>query len=179
MDYPYCGRDLFSEPETYFYASCADAAYIDAWRKNRWLFRQSLAGPAEPPSAAVTCPPDGVLLIDILNKVKSQDQKTAALMIRPFVTKYEVHKRLFDSYLPSGKRHADSRLASLGTYIAFADALLRQAEAGHLKYLSTLLKLCDALASQSAAQYTIEEAGHLEMVLGAEDRLVELLEAPL
>lgn len=176
-DYPYSGRNLFAEPETYFYAACADAGYLDGWKRSRADFRRRLAGAEAPDSRRQAGPRDGVLLGDLLEVARRQDLGAAAKNIEPFVVKYEVHKRLFEMYLPSGKRHSDSQTACLGTYIAFAEALVRQAEDGSLKHLSTLLKLCDALATQDAASFPPKEAKRLKTVLETEASLVAKLEA--
>ena len=173
--YPYSGRDLFAEPESYFYAECTSKGYLDIWKQSRIDFCRNLAGACATPMET-ECPPDSILLVDLLAKAGLQDVDAAALIINPLVIKYEVHKRLFAAYLSIGKRHPHSLPAPLGVYVTFGEALLRQAETGSLRHLSTMLKLDDALASQPAVLYSAEEAGRLVKMLNVERRLVEKLE---
>lgn len=175
-NYPYCGRDLFAEPETYFFAACSCVDFLDGWKRSRVEFRRDL-GEACAMAETPECPSEGVLLLDLLSRSSLQDIESAATIVDPLLKKYEVYKRLFAAYLSSGKRHPRSQPASLGAYIAFGEALLRQAEAGSLKHLSTLLKLCDALTSQPTELFSAEEAGRLDAVLSGELRLIEELEA--
>ncbi|MBM3993201.1 MAG: hypothetical protein FJ303_03450 [Planctomycetes bacterium] len=104
------------------------------------------------------------------------DAADFASAIEPFVVKYEVFKRLFEHYSADGKRDPRSLPASLATYVLFAQCLAALAQrTGSLKHLSTLLKLCDALASQSPASFSAADAQTLSNVIETERFLVERL----
>ena len=42
MKYPYADRDLFEQPERYFYARCAGRGFLAAWRTSRSEARRRL-----------------------------------------------------------------------------------------------------------------------------------------
>ena len=174
MTYPYTGRDLFAEPETYAYAVCDRDDYLDDWKTSRQHAKHELAKRAIS-GGAIAVPhdmqkPPGVLA---LNSVLGQSPVSESAL-EPFVIKFEVFGRLFAWYGDSGRRHPDSPLANLSTYILFAERLCEIAEgAKSLKHLSTLLKLCDALTSQAAERFRPEDASRLTDVLDREELLVK------
>lgn len=186
--YPYQGRDLFAELETYFYAPCGDPDFLAAWKASRDEAITRLRGVTNRDSCrAVPSGSDanhGVALYDLLQDVKARliagslDHRTAAAKIEPFVKKYEVFKRLFSRYDSDLRRAAESAPASVESYVAFAECLCLLAQADdRLRFISTLLKVCDALCTVSVDGFTRDGAARLIHVLTQERQLVELLES--
>jgi hypothetical protein len=193
--YPYCGRDLFSEPESYTYAACSNHDYLDSWRSYRQQSRQRLLEraaeehPGEDPEPDSASTASGQSLRELLRSVHADmssgrlDAAGGGHKLRPFVAKYEVFKRLFSHYEPSTtsvRRTAQATLADLDTYLWFASCLASIARAGDsLKHLSTLIKLCDALCSLPAGAYTPQEAARATEILRQEEELVQEQEVRL
>lgn len=173
MSYPYSGRDLFAEPESYAYAACDAEDYIGAWKQNRNLSISSLTVRMHeepiPPDAVYDQHPTNTIALSTL-----LERATTAAALDPFVIKFEVFRRLFAWYRDDGQRHPNAPTADLGTYILFAECLCELAEKStSLKHLSTLLKLCDALASQAINSFQPQDAIRLIDVLKRERALVE------
>lgn len=184
-DYPYSGRDLFAEPENYFFAPCDTPEFLDAWRSSRRQAMMALAERAREPGqhgrAELRLPGLELhaLLRDLHRDLAGQkvDPLAASEALEPFVVKYEVFKRLFSHYGENGRRLAEAEPAALGSYVLFAACLAYIANAaGSLKHLSTLLKMCDALANQPAQGFTPDEAGMLYEALETEADLVSTRE---
>jgi hypothetical protein len=190
--YPYTGRDLFEHPESYEYAACDGPGYIGLWRAARQAARRSLedhrSRPAQAPLAE-TPPSDprsegvrrlGDLLGDLLKEIgaggalKDETRRTLDALI----TKFEVFRRLFALYQPDLRRVADSDLASRADYVLFGCVLAAFAErTGELRYLSTLMKLMDALCARAPDTSSGTEAETLIELIDREDRLIAQWEA--
>ena len=173
MIYPYSGRDLFAEPESYAYAICDGAKFLEEWKASRRAVIDALTARARDRKpgveTALDVPPADAITLRSLLEVES----AAVAALEPWIIKFEVFGRLFAWYRDDGRRHPDSLTASLATYILFAERLSETAEVfGSLKHLSALLKVCDALASQPATNYQAEEADNLLAVLEREASLV-------
>ena len=176
MIYPYTGRDLFAEPESYAYAKCDGADFLDDWKTSRTAAMESLAVRAMESVTEVgtpheTPPADAITLKSILQKAPK-----SVAVLEPWIIKFEVFGRLFEWYRDDGRRHPDSSTARPATYILFAERLCDIAEeSGSLKFLSTLLKICDALASQPVTVFRPSEAGALSALFIRELSLVTTL----
>ncbi len=181
--YPYAGRDLFAAPPSYSFAACAGADFLDGWRSSRLAARDALLARSAEPAAdrRRPRPPAGAIdLYDALEDLSEglangrYDIAHAIDRLAPFVVKYEVFQRLFAWYGPDGRRHPESPPASPGAYVLFAHCLAEASDrAGSLKHLSTLLKVCDALASLGPDAFAPPEAGRLADVLDREFLLVK------
>lgn len=174
MTYPYAGRDLFAEPESYAYAQCDDAAYLNEWKASRDAAKAALVARAgedpEPDRIAEEMISEDAIPLSSLLK----SELISSTTLDPFIVKYEVFGRLFAWYQEDGRRHPESSTADLGTYILFAERLCEHAEtSGSLKPLSTLLKLCDALASQPPGKFEPREADRLVNVIEREALFVD------
>ena len=183
MIYPYAGRDLFAEPESYAYAKCDDARFLEEWKKSRMAAKLALVRRANQPlegerKTHTNAAADAITLSSLLEgQISSNGDRIPgenhATVLESFVAKFEVFGRLFAWYRNDGRRHPDSPTADLATYIQFAERLSEIAEASaSLKHLSALLKLCDALTSQPAIRYRSEEAANLAALLDREASLV-------
>ena len=187
MIYPYTGRDFFAEPESYEYAQCDSVNYLKEWRISRSkaeiLFARRANELAEHDSTRepTEMPADAVSLHALLQRliVVEPDRASAVQVLKeidPFIVKYEVFGRLFAWYRNDGRRHLKSPPAAFGTYLLFAQRLCEIIEnIGSLKHLSTLLKLCDALASQPTGRFEPKEARSIVDLLKRENFFVQMV----
>ena len=154
--YDHVKRNLFEKPERYFYCQCDGQNFIDHWRSARTQFRKALEeGKREQFQLEDYTQPEGgngILLVDILStsintlSSKTGKREETAGILQPFIMKYEVFRRLFDRYEEGLRRHPDAVPAKTKEYSLFAECLALLAHQGlNLQYLSTLLKLNDAL----------------------------------
>ena len=179
MIYPNTGRDLFAEPESYAYAKCAGEDFLDEWKASRTAAMESLAARAtesavEDGTMHDAPPADAIALHSLLLKVPA-----SVAVLEPWFVKFEVFGRLFEWYRDDGRRHPDSSTARPSTYILFAQRLCDIAEESRsLKFLSILLKICDALASQPVTVFRPSEAAELSALLVRESSLVTKLIEP-
>jgi len=183
--YPYADRDLFAEPESYEYAKCDGADYLKEWEESRTTARLAFSRRAneQPGTAAAkeSCNvlADAVSLRSLLlqplsNGTSRLSSDRAKADLDPFVVKFEVFGRLFSWYRSDGRRHPDSPHTDLPTYILFAQRLCEIVEySGSLKHLSTLLKLCDSLASHPLNRFEPDEARLVVDILDREKLLVQ------
>jgi hypothetical protein len=175
--YPYVDRDLFGERESYSYSRCADEGFLDAWRSARQTAVERIVSGASARLIRRVVPVvDGVALVDLLANHSDgyEDVEHAYRRIEPLVHKFEVFRRLFSHYDADRRRHELALLATADEYLQFGESLATIAERkGPLQALSTLLKLVDALCSQTAASFTFGEAGRLAQLVDREGKLVE------
>ena len=91
------------------------------------------------------------------------------------VQRFEVTKKLYESY-PPGFRKGDGSNTSVRMYWLFALALcLFYVRSNNIKYLSTILKLCDLLCSLPTNNFAQIPEGGLATVLATEIISVKLL----
>lgn len=190
--YPYVEHNLFHHPESYEYATCDSDAYLDLWRHARDAARRALAARL---ATALESPPseqDGatvredstVPLSDIARRLVRQLRVTGALsdenkrIADKLVAKLEIFHRLFDAYDATMRRAADAQPANVRDYLLVGGLLARLAETTRsAKYLSTLLKLTDALCALPARSLTVSDARSLCELLDNEQALVGHWEA--
>ena len=174
MTYPYTGRNLFLQPKSYAYAVCDRDNYLNDWKVSRKgaknaLVKQASAEYEIKVQPEANLPQGAITLASILRQSLKHE-----ILLDPIVVKFEVFGRLFAWYQDNGRHHPDSPIADLQTYILFAERLCEIAEnSASLKHLSTLLKVCDSLASQAAQQFRPEDANRLADVLDREHDLVD------
>jgi hypothetical protein len=168
--YPYASRDLFAEPETYFYAPAAEPDFLQGWDASRASAVERLSRVTAEDEVGVdaTCP-GAVAARDIFSDCRRLDPAAAWFCLRPFARKFEMFRRLFTHYEPvSLRRHPLASPAPLELYVAFAECLAACGRS-NLQALSTLLKLCDALcATPAAAPWTRSTASRLSAVIRLE-----------
>lgn len=170
-----------------------DAASLESGRKFRALldggsakiFRQSkvedgsLHGLAKGLEGMTTSEP--VTTLDLLHaliavQLTNIQVANTKVWLDRLVQRFEVTKKIYESY-PPGFRKGEGANTSVRLYWLFALALcLFYARSNEIKYLSTLLKVCDLLCSlpESVMQGHIPEHG-LSAVLAAEIAGVQLL----
>jgi hypothetical protein len=184
--YQHVQRDLFKEPERYFYCQCDSAEFLAHWRRARHQFRSALKqGNATHFQQAKYVAPkidDGVVLTEFLSSIidklssETPSVEECARSLQPLIMKYEVFRRLFDSYQENFRRHPSSTPACFKEYCLFAEGLaLLAGNASNLQHLSTLLKLNDALSSQPLSSILIDDRDRLLKILEIEGDLIEKL----
>ena len=181
--YPYAGRDLFAEPESYFYADCDDSGYLQGWKTSRDEARTRLVERvAAKPTTDDGSVADGLAAtldrcLDAVDRAPLVPPDVLATL-GPFVVKFEVHRRLFTAYGPDGRRSVDAPVAGPAEYVRFAACLARIAEkTDRLKYVSTLVKLMDALMTLQPERFSAHEAAWLVEIVDRERALVERWES--
>ena len=160
-NYPYQGKNLFQNPEYYFYAKCLDEKYDEEWKNYRLkklnLFKNNKT------NLIKNILPENLkknTLLYYLRSVEISMKKnhlsiSKRKILEAFIRKFEVHRRLFSHYDNNLKRLKSSKVASLSEYVAFARVLSKcvQFENG-LYYLSTLIKLLDCILSIPEENFT-------------------------
>lgn len=166
--YPFRHPAPFETALRYDFADCAADAFFAGWRDYRQMLRVALR--QKKPVAFHDIPPVNSArpLKDLLS-----DPESLWLLIR----KFEVFGRLFSHYDANGRKHENAIPATLSDYIDFGLALAQRAERDRcLQYLSTLLKLIDAITEKAmqddALAYDPEKIAEL---LDREEHLIERL----
>ncbi len=188
--YDYPDRNLFENPERYYYATCDHPGFLEAWRKSRKEARCRLLERSKEPQAAKTVaetapesvtPPGALILKDHLRKLKDSagehpsEPDSLEADLYPFIMKFEVHRRLFSHYGEDFKRHPDALPADMETYVLLAEVLGESASSfsgNKLRYLSTLLKLNDALTSVDVSEFNPGLAARVMNAIDLENRLI-------
>jgi len=168
---------LFRQPESYEYAKCDGADYLTVWRRSRdaaleKLRARATAGPAAAEAEAAPVSPPAIPLSDILSEVMTAPGDGRA-RLDVLVAKFEIFRRLFGYYEPDLRRAPYSEVAGLEDYVLFGEVLAAYAErTASPMYVSTLLKLVDALCSVIGDQFSAAAAARLSHVIERERALV-------
>jgi hypothetical protein len=183
MNYPYADRNLFEEPENYTFAACRSRQFFDSWSEHRQKMRERL-------SYVETNVPiveahllkrvgNGIPLLDILTAIRLDKPLNTLAAVEPkaiidaIAQKFEIFRRLFDAYQEDLRREPTAREASVAEYVLFGHALADAAKRyDGPKFLSTLLKLTDALCSLPLEVFSGETAGAFAELLDREATLV-------
>lgn len=179
--YPYGGRDLFAAPESYEYAPVRRADFVSVWAEQRRRAIQELrregasVDRAEQESDGTDN--DAVSLRSILLSLRDGREPPGMHVtggtLQSLLLKFEMFRRLFRSYDLAGRRVPESEVAAIGDYVLFAQVLVESPlSREHGIYVSTLLKLTDALTSIPVTQMTRTDRGALIQVLEKELALV-------
>lgn len=195
-EYGHIERDLFAHPERYFYARCDNADFLRRWRDARARFRSALstaadsAGEAREPARQSSGAADrGESLLELRTMLEdmlasfhggARIDDRVGNVLPALVAKFEVFRRLFDRYQPNLSRHRDAKPAGLDDYALFALCLAQAMQrTSRLQYLSTLLKLNDALSSQDPGRFSATGRTALLTALTLEADAVDELERRL
>lgn len=174
MIYAYRHPDPLNTAQNYSFSLCNRRDFIAAWRKERRDVKQRLASRTclpEPPDPA-TVPPSGTLSLSRL----MESEEGFWTLIR----KFEVFGRLFNAYQANLHKHPDATPATIYDYLTFGEKLVECAEQTDvLQYLSTLLKLLDALGALPPDIFAGQAARRLTDLIDAEARLVARVETGL
>lgn len=160
-NYLYQGKNLFQNPEYYYYAKCLDEKYDEEWKNYRLkklsLFKNNKSNLIEN-TTSENFKKNALFYylhnLEIALK-KNQLSTCKRKILETFIRKFEVHRRLFSYYDNNLIRLKSSKVASLSEYVAFAKVLSKciQFENG-LYYLSTLIKLLDCILSIPEENFT-------------------------
>jgi hypothetical protein len=182
--YPYAGRNLLAEPESYEFAACEHSAFLESWYHARGeavarlerRARMNAAGPTntEPPVPAGAQSLRAVLELLLEYAAMPGHPKPAhTRIVDALHQKFEIFRRLYLFYDDGLRRCDGSPLASAHHYLLLAEILGTWADrTGKSKYLSTMLKAIDALCSLSSEEFSAFDAGRLVALIGLEERLV-------
>ena len=185
--YPYGGRDLFADPERYFYARCDQASFFDAWKQARMIVAEALHLRIESQeewggTVTVSAKLDGMGIVELLRQAREKlpNRPLAERAIEPLVKKFEVFRRLYSHYGDDYRRTEGAEPVGLDVYLLFAEVLLDFVEQSHsLKHLSCLLKLMDALCSIEPARFSKVEAERCVELIKREAVVVQFLAGKL
>jgi methionyl-tRNA formyltransferase len=176
--YRYASGDLLENRNTYFYTSYEGQAFLESWRRQRTAALAAACGTDSESALPDDCAP----VARQLQRLKKQlaggsasagDYQTLDRLLQRF----EVSKRLHDSYSSSWKPLDTSRYHGAERYLLLAEALcLAAANTGDLRYLNGLLKCVDTLTATGIATGSSGSA-RLNAVLEQERHLVDQVAA--
>jgi hypothetical protein len=192
MNYAYGGRDLFAYPESYEYADCSAPAFLAAWRTARRRILLEIRCAAIDADAAPgtldtrDVPVGAVGLGELLSGLK-EGRVTGGLALTDaksvgdeLVAKFEIYRRLHSAYDRDLRRMNGAELAGIADYISFGQVLVMFARLPRgAKYLSTLLKLADALASLDRTDWPVGCASAFADLIESEAELVAAWEGKI
>ena len=174
FSYPFQGRNFFKEPETYFYADCSSLTYLEdyiEYRRSKILELAVLTQDNIINEFFFThhCRTN-LLISEILSDVQNGD----TTKLDRFCVKFETRKKFYSNYDQSTLEPESKRTdASFSAYVTFSECLCAAYEiTKNLKYLSTLLKVNDAICSLTIP---FDFAKRARRVLELELRYVEEL----
>lgn len=191
--YPYTKKNLFEAPENYQYADCSDCNYLDLWKRDRleklellqkYYREASFSSSNQMPKEEITIQSENgdistlKFFSDVLLTLQRGDSfgKEIDVKIDGFLRKYEVFKKLYSLYDENNKKCQHAQPASLDVYITFAKLLLEiYKKCGNTKFLSTFLKLIDALTSCPLDSYDLKQTQDISNLIRSEIHFVEEL----
>ena len=152
--YPYADGDKLESPNTYFYSSYHGTEFLRAWMAGRDVALSELPKPGAPPRPRGRLPenPPYVLqelihgILAVVGQGAADAEARALWLLTNLVRRYEVAKRLHDSYSAEFKPAGSA--CPPPVYIGFGEGLAyayRHTES--LLYLNALLKVVDMLIS--------------------------------
>jgi len=161
--YPFQGKNLFEEPEYYFYSDCLQKDYIKNWKNFRLNKLKLYKKCSEVKGDNIFLVIKENSLLYYLELVKDSIiantfKKKEKFILDKFIRKFEVHRRLFSYYDSNYIKLKTSKLASLYEYIFFAEVLTKCLKYKNgLYYLSTLIKLLDCILSIQENNFSKKE----------------------
>jgi hypothetical protein len=174
FNYPFQGRNFFKEPETYFYSDCSSSTYVDDYMEYRQAKIHELSLSTQNNNInecffTNTCKTN-VLLRKILRNIQDGDISK----LDRFCVKFETRKKFYSNYDQiTLKPKAEGTDASFSAYVTFSECLCTAFEiTKNLKYLSTLLKVNDAICS---LKIPFDFAKRVQRLLELEMKYVEQL----
>lgn len=183
-DYAYAGRNLFAEVESYEYAKCAGDRFLGAWAHHRREIARLILDGAQragvsAPAPAAAPPAGGITLADLLSGIADAVAGDGSLAERHrpavhlLLAKFEIFRRLFRSYTADLRKAPGAEEAGIAEYIQFGNVLaLFSRRLDNPLYLSTLLKLVDALCSLPPELFTRAQALGVAELIRLEGELV-------
>jgi len=145
--YPYHRPDLLVRKESYEYADCKGAAYYQSWIQSREAAVTRLRNQvileqnSEPESSSAVL----LRLDEIKALLVSRDFEEAKTLVQPMVKQFEITRKLKVTAAMEVSFKLCSEAQILKHYVLFSEVLLDLAEVSSLQFLSTALKVNDAL----------------------------------
>jgi len=180
--YPYERPDAFKNPERYEFAKCEGQSFLDAWKESRDNAITRIVREAKTEGCLLTekkSIPEGVSLESLLTTAINNMENYSTTLddgrktIDALLSKFEIFRRLFSFYTPSLNKAIGSSVASISELVLFGQALsIATRVFEEPQYLSTLLKLTDALCAIPANYYTPSVAEKLAQLIKVEKQLV-------
>lgn len=193
-NYPYSRQDLIESPNTYFYAKYGGAAFLTAWKNDR---KQISLEPAK--SSASPLPLETwrrqsggapelafpALASDLMRYLywEAWAGRVNSPIMKNFVKRFEVTKRIFDSYEEKLIATKGSLFSDLDRYLEASELFLNAYQkSGGLDYLNCALKVNDILVG---SRNRFNEAQHLQAAtlisveLAAVGQIAEKIGVPL
>lgn len=183
--YPYATGDLLSERNTYFYSAYEGPGFLGAWEDARVRVLERLAAPGDMPVPRGGALPDadGVEARALLERLLAgaSGDEGAWAEVRPWldrlVQRFEVTKRIFESYDVSLRARDRERFRDLGLYLRFAEVLeVAYERTAALPYLNALLKCADTLTAMHARLSGDEGARLARLILRERQHVRRLAE---
>ena len=188
MVYPYTEGDRIREPNTYFYSSCDDPAFLEAWQSCRRAVADRFPEPARGPalkgdrSASGGRPYGDTSALLQVAMAQADALRPGAPFeppLRSLLHKFETTKRLHRAYDDQFRAVDRGRNRDLSLYLGLAEVFERGYERiADLRLLNALLKILDTLCSVHE-DLSDEEGARLSRLLIAERRLVTELSRKL
>lgn len=184
--YNYISRNLFEFPEKYEFANCSSIDFLESWKESRINTINNFKNYSEGKKTIKKSDNDDsqyIILNDYLLNLSgsfaANQISTEEFMVKvePFLKKYEVFKILYSQYDSNLRKINNSLPASYETYIIFGNCLAEIVmKVRSLKHLSTLLKICDALASVPTKEFSALEVSLALKLFEKESRLIQKIE---
>lgn len=176
--YPYSSGDLLESRNTYFYTKFEGSAFLSAWRAQREATQLLIANQPARPAAILDISPIIELLANICLDLTNAHPKPHTLQhLNHLVQRFEVSKRLHDSYDANWRPVNTQRYHGIERYIRLGEALsLAHDRTGELPYLNALLKCIDTLTSM-AEQLDHSQGIRVNQLISDEHKYVERLSA--
>lgn len=152
--YPYADGDKLESPNTYFYSTYHGKEFLRAWLASREAALSGLPAPVAParPQGRLPESPPYVLqelirgILAVVGQGAGENELRALRLLASLVRRYEVAKRLHESYSADFK--ATGAACPPSVYIGFGEALARACGGTESPlYLNALLKVVDMLIS--------------------------------
>lgn len=156
--YEYSQGNLLEKRNTYFYTPFLGEAFLAAWRHSRQSAAAGLPEPQPFEFQKSHLPGEKTDVIDtrsllnylgnLLIEGESKPSEYQQALLNRLVTKFEVSKRIYESYTKEFQPIDKAGYNRLGLYVQFAAAMsLAYQKTAGLTYLNAMIKCIDTLIS--------------------------------
>lgn len=168
--YPYVSDAPLHTRIRYNYSTFKGNAFLVSWEDHRSLGLNRLSHKEGRPKQSENTTPTFAILCDIEAALQAKDIDAVSELdtLDKLVQRFEVTKRLHDSYTENWRAEDKEKFHTLENYIIFSELLsTAYIKTGTLSYLNALLKLLDTLTSLDS-DLPADLASRLEPILLAE-----------
>lgn len=186
--YPYATGDLLEERNTYTYTPFLGKDFIEGWLTARKSVLKNLPDPAPAPRQSdrgrqESVKENGLVsskrLLEYLLSAYLADERTedAEQWLAWIIQRFEVTKRLYAYYHPTGKAVTESGYRDLEFYLVFGEVLAVAYRVDEkLPLLNAFLKSLDTLCALHQT-LSAEQKSRLSRLIGCEWEFIEALTA--